>query len=69
MSETGPPQIGGTPHRAPSFPRFLRLSSRIAEVADDAGMSLLERAIAFVINHPAVTSAIIGPRTMEQLDN
>ena len=26
-------------------------------------------AIAFVINHPAVTSAIIGPRTMEQLDS
>jgi aryl-alcohol dehydrogenase-like predicted oxidoreductase len=26
-------------------------------------------AVAFVINHPAVTSAIIGPRTMEQLDS
>ena len=30
-------------------------------------MSLIELAIAFVVNHPAVTSAIIGPRTMEQL--
>jgi aryl-alcohol dehydrogenase-like predicted oxidoreductase len=25
-------------------------------------------AVAFVLNHPGVTSAIIGPRTMEQLD-
>jgi aryl-alcohol dehydrogenase-like predicted oxidoreductase len=30
---------------------------------------LIELAIAFVVNHPAVTSAIIGPRTMEQLDS
>ena len=26
-------------------------------------------AIAFVIRHPAVTSAIIGPRTMEHLES
>ena len=32
-------------------------------------MSLIELAIAFVVNHPAVTSAIIGPRTMEQLQS
>jgi aryl-alcohol dehydrogenase-like predicted oxidoreductase len=32
-------------------------------------VSLIELAIAFVVNHPAVTSAIIGPRTMEQLDS
>ena len=32
-------------------------------------MSLIELAIAFVVNHPAVTSAIIGPRTMEQLES
>jgi aryl-alcohol dehydrogenase-like predicted oxidoreductase len=30
---------------------------------------LIELAIAFVVNHPAVSSAIIGPRTMEQLDS
>jgi aryl-alcohol dehydrogenase-like predicted oxidoreductase len=35
---------------------------------DSADISLIELAIAFVVNHPAVTSAIIGPRTMEQLD-
>ena len=40
----------------------------LANVAGDAGLTLIELAIAFVVNHPAVTSAIIGPRTMEQLD-
>ena len=30
-------------------------------------MSLTHLAMAFVLEHPAVTSAIIGPRTMEQL--
>ncbi len=30
---------------------------------------MIEMAIAFVVNHPGVTSAIIGPRTMEQLDS
>ena len=30
---------------------------------------MIELAIAFVVNHPAVTSAIIGPRTMEQLES
>jgi aryl-alcohol dehydrogenase-like predicted oxidoreductase len=32
-------------------------------------MPLIELAIAFVIRHPAVTAAIIGPRTMEQLES
>jgi aryl-alcohol dehydrogenase-like predicted oxidoreductase len=32
-------------------------------------MSLIQLAIAFVVNHPAVTSAIIGPRTMEQVES
>ena len=30
---------------------------------------LIEMALAFVIRHPAVTAAIIGPRTMEQLES
>jgi aryl-alcohol dehydrogenase-like predicted oxidoreductase len=30
---------------------------------------MIELAIAFVVNHPGVTSAIIGPRTMAQLDS
>jgi aryl-alcohol dehydrogenase-like predicted oxidoreductase len=39
----------------------------LAQVADESGTTLIELAIAFVINHPGVTSAIIGPRAMEQL--
>ena len=49
--------------------RKLEAVEQLAKVADDAGVSLIELAIAFVVNHPAVTSAIIGPRTMEQLDS
>src|SRR4051812_38625340 len=40
-----------------------------AQGAEDAGVTLIELAIAFVTRPPAVTSAIIGPRTMEQLES
>ena len=53
----------------PENQRKLEAVEALAEVADDAGLSMIELAIAFVVNHPAVTSAIIGPRTMEQLDS
>ncbi|KQQ94255.1 aldo/keto reductase [Leifsonia sp. Leaf325] len=49
--------------------RKLEIVDALAHVADEAGISLIQLAIAFVINHPGVTSAIIGPRTMEQLDS
>jgi aryl-alcohol dehydrogenase-like predicted oxidoreductase len=45
----------------------LEVVDALARVADEAGLTLVELAIAFVINHPGVTAAIIGPRTMEQL--
>jgi aryl-alcohol dehydrogenase-like predicted oxidoreductase len=53
----------------PENQRKLEATQALGEVADDAGLSLIELAIAFVLNHPAVTSAIIGPRTVEQLDS
>ena len=53
----------------PENQRKLQATEALAKLADDAGIALLELAIAFVVNHPAVTSAIIGPRTMEQLDS
>jgi aryl-alcohol dehydrogenase-like predicted oxidoreductase len=53
----------------PENQRKLEAVEQLAQVADDAGVSMIELAIAFVVNHPAVTSAIIGPRTMEQLDS
>jgi aryl-alcohol dehydrogenase-like predicted oxidoreductase len=37
--------------------------------ADEAGISLIQLAIAFAVRHPAVTSAIIGPRTAGHLDS
>jgi aryl-alcohol dehydrogenase-like predicted oxidoreductase len=53
----------------PENQRKLEAVEELAKVADDAGLTMIELAIAFVINHPGVTSAIIGPRTMEQLDS
>ena len=47
----------------------LEVVDALARIADDAGITLIELAIAFVINHPAITSAIVGPRTMEQLES
>jgi aryl-alcohol dehydrogenase-like predicted oxidoreductase len=40
----------------------------LGELAEKFGLTMIELALAFVINHPAVTSAIIGPRTMEHLE-
>ncbi|HEY1623498.1 MAG TPA: aldo/keto reductase [Streptosporangiaceae bacterium] len=40
----------------------------LGALADEAGLTLIQLAVAFVTRHPAVTSAIIGPRTMEHLD-
>jgi aryl-alcohol dehydrogenase-like predicted oxidoreductase len=47
----------------------LERADALATVAEGAGISLVEMAVAFVVNHPAVTSAIIGPRTMDQLES
>ena len=47
----------------------LDAADRLAVLADKAGLSLVHMAIAFVLNHPAVTAAILGPRTMEQLES
>jgi len=47
----------------------LEAADALGSLADEAGISLIEMALAFVINHPAVTAAIIGPRTMEQLES
>jgi len=46
----------------------LAVAEQLALLAEDAGLSLVHMALAFVLEHPAVTSAIVGPRTMEQLE-
>jgi len=49
--------------------RKLDLVEELATVAEQAGIPLLQMAIAFVINHPGVTAAIVGPRTMQHLES
>ena len=49
--------------------RKFTLVEQLNDLASDAGLSLIELSLAFVLAHPAVTSAIIGPRTMEQLES
>jgi aryl-alcohol dehydrogenase-like predicted oxidoreductase len=53
----------------PENRRKLGAAEAFARLAEEAGLTLIELAIAFVLRHPAVTSAIIGPRTMEQLES
>ena len=49
--------------------RNLEAVERLIPVAQEAGLSLTHMAMAFVMAHPGVTSAILGPRTMPQLDD
>ena len=53
----------------PENQRKLGAAGQLAELADKAGITLIEMAIAFVLRHPAITSAIIGPRIMEHLES
>jgi aryl-alcohol dehydrogenase-like predicted oxidoreductase len=52
----------------PQNQRKLDLVDDLLTIAADAGLSLIEMANAFVLAHPAVTTTIIGPRTVDQLD-
>jgi aryl-alcohol dehydrogenase-like predicted oxidoreductase len=53
----------------PENQRKLDAAEALAKLAEEHGMTLVEMALAFVIRHPAVTAAIIGPRTMEHLES
>jgi aryl-alcohol dehydrogenase-like predicted oxidoreductase len=61
------------PHRydlsIPANQAKLEAADALAVLAEESGISLIHLALAFVIRHPAVTAAIIGPRTMEQLES
>jgi aryl-alcohol dehydrogenase-like predicted oxidoreductase len=67
-------------HRAERIPQRYDMSlpgnqakldavEQLAVLAEESGLTLIQLAIAFVLSHPAVTAAIIGPRTMEQLES
>jgi aryl-alcohol dehydrogenase-like predicted oxidoreductase len=47
----------------------LEAADALGQLADEREISLVDMALAFVLRHPAVTAAIIGPRTMEQLES
>jgi len=53
----------------PGNQKKLEVVTELAKVAEGAGLSLIELALAFVLEHPAISAAIIGPRTMEQLES
>ena len=48
--------------------RKLDAVEELAHLAEQAGLTLIQLAIAFAASHPAITSPLIGPRTMEQLE-
>jgi len=52
----------------PSNAAKLDAADALGALAAEAGLTLIQMAVAFATRHPAVTSAIIGPRTMEHLD-
>ncbi|MGK5739983.1 aldo/keto reductase [Micromonospora sp. URMC 103] len=62
-------------HRSGHTPQYfsderkLDVVEQLVPLAEKAGLPLSHLAMAFAIAHPGVTSAILGPRTMEQLDD
>jgi aryl-alcohol dehydrogenase-like predicted oxidoreductase len=59
----------GTYYAHLSDERRIDVVEQLIPVADQAGMSLTHLAMAFVVAHPGVTAALLGPRTIEQLDD
>ena len=53
----------------PANQRKLDAVEALAQLADETGITLIQLAIGFVLNHPAITATLIGPRTMEQLES
>ena len=66
-NDTHRSQLHGQQHFADE--RKLEVVEQLIPLADKAGLPMTHLAMAFAIAHPGVTSAIIGPRTIEQLDD
>ncbi len=49
--------------------RSLDTVEQLISLAEEAGLSLTHMAMAFVMAHPSITAAILGPRTMQHLDD
>ena len=66
--QTDTHRSGGRPQHF-SDERKLDVVEQLIPLAEKAGLPMTHLAMAFAIAHPGVTSAIIGPRTAEQLDD
>ncbi|AXG80911.1 aldo/keto reductase [Streptomyces paludis] len=53
---------------APGNAGKLAAAEALATLAEEAGLTLVQLSVAFALNHPAVSSVIIGPRTRAHLD-
>jgi aryl-alcohol dehydrogenase-like predicted oxidoreductase len=66
--QTDTHRSGGRPQHF-SDERKLDVVEQLVPLAEEAGLPMTHLAMAFTIAHPGVTSAILGPRTVEQLDD
>jgi aryl-alcohol dehydrogenase-like predicted oxidoreductase len=73
---TGPTRLGEDPERGMEAysrrnpeERTWRVVDAVRSVADGRGVSMAQVALAWLVDRPAVTSVILGARTMEQLDD
>jgi aryl-alcohol dehydrogenase-like predicted oxidoreductase len=53
----------------PANQRKVVTADKLARLAEEAGLTLIQLALAFVVRHPAISAAIIGPRTEEHLES
>lgn len=53
----------------PAVGQKLRIVEDFVQVAQEAGVAPAHAAVAFAVNHPGVTTALVGPRTHEQLQD
>jgi aryl-alcohol dehydrogenase-like predicted oxidoreductase len=49
--------------------RKIAVVDQLSALAEEANLTLIEMSIAWVLEHPAISAAIIGPRTMEHLES
>ena len=69
FTERGSPVARRFDTSLPGNQRKLDLVEGLTKVAADAGVPMASMAVAFTLAHPAVTAAIIGPRTPQQLED
>ena len=53
----------------PRFVRRLEVVEKLVALVEERGVPLAEFALAWVLRHPDVTAAILGPRTLQQLES